>query len=55
MWKIEITWKQLYEDIYVKFTKNESDQKTFIKEIFPDGLYQKMFVRGGKVQENMFL
>lgn len=50
MWKIEITWKQLYEDIYVKFTKNESDQKTFIKEIFPDGLYQKMFVRGGKVQ-----
>ena len=29
MWKIEITWKQLYEDIYVKFTKNESDQKTF--------------------------
>ena len=32
MWKIEITWKQLYEDIYVKFTKNESDQKTFIKE-----------------------
>ena len=50
MWKIEITWKQLYEDIYVKFTKNESDQKTFIKEIFPDGLYQKMFVRSGKVQ-----
>ena len=50
MWKIKITWKQLYEDIYVKFTKNESDQKTFIKEIFPDGLYQKMFVRGGKVQ-----
>ena len=50
MWKIEITWKQLYEDIYVKFTKNESDQKTFIKEIFPDGLYQKMFVRSGKAQ-----
>ena len=51
MWKIEITWKQLYEDIYVKFTKKMSQtSKTFIKEIFPDGLYQKMFVRSGKAQ-----
>ena len=50
MWKIEVTWKQLYEEIYVRFTKNAADQKTFIKEIFPEELYQKMFVRSGKVQ-----
>lgn len=27
VWKIEITWKQLYEDIYVKFTKMSQTRK----------------------------
>lgn len=50
MWKTEITWEQLYEEIYLKFTKNGYAQKTFIKEVFPDGLYKEMFVRNEKVQ-----
>lgn len=50
MWKIEITWKLLYEELYEKFTKDAKDQKSFIKEIFPESLYKKMFVRGKKVQ-----